>query len=86
MKAMATNQKRISLTFSLPLNIAREFGKVAKAEAKNKNQLFCDMFQTYQQRLREKDFFELQRDMARQARKKGILTEADVDAIVFRDR
>lgn len=86
MKAIARNHKRIALTFSLPPNIAREFGRLAKAEAKSKNQLFCDMFQTYQLRLIEKNFFELQRDMARQARKKGILSEADVDAIVFRDR
>lgn len=44
------------------------------------------MFATYEQRRREEEFFALQRYGARQARKKGILTEADVEALVFRDR
>ena len=34
----------------------------------------------------ELEFFELQRYGARQARRKGILTEADVEALVFQDR
>jgi hypothetical protein len=44
------------------------------------------MFRTYQQRRLEQEFLELQRYGARQARKKGILTEADVEALIFRDR
>jgi hypothetical protein len=34
----------------------------------------------------EQEFLELQRYGARQARKKGILTEANVEALIFRDR
>jgi metal-responsive CopG/Arc/MetJ family transcriptional regulator len=83
---MATNQKRVPLTVSLPPNLARDFAKLAQAESKNKSQLFRDMFRTYQQRRQEAEFFELQRYGARQARKKGVLTEEDVDTIVFRDR
>jgi metal-responsive CopG/Arc/MetJ family transcriptional regulator len=83
---MATNQKRVPLTVSLPPNLAREFDKLAEAEEKNKSQLFRDMFRTYRQRRQEEEFFELQRYASRQARKKGVLTEEDVDAIVFRDR
>ena len=40
-------------------DLARKFDKLAKAEAKNKSQLFRDMFQTYQQRRLELEFFEL---------------------------
>jgi len=78
--------RRVPLTVSLPPELASKFDKVAKDEAKNKSQLFREMFRTYQQWRVEQEFFELQRYGARQARKKGILTEADVEALIFRDR
>jgi len=78
--------KRVPLTVSLPPELAREFDKLAKDETKNKSQLFRDMIRTYQQRRLEQEFLELQRYGARQARKKSILTEADVEALVFQDR
>ncbi len=78
--------KRVPLTVSLPPDLARKFERWAKAEAKNKSQLFRDMFRAYEQRRLEQEFFELQRYGTRQARKKGILTEADVEALVFQDR
>ena len=78
--------KRVPVTVSLPPDLARKFERWAKAEAKNKSQLFRDMFRAYEQRRLEQEFFELQRYGARQARKKGTLTEADVEALVFRDR
>ncbi len=77
---------RVPVTVSVPSDLAVRFEKLAKTEAKNKSQLFRDMFAIYEQRRREEEFFTLQRYAARQARKKGILTEADVDALVFRDR
>lgn len=79
-------QKRVPLTVSLPPDLARKFDRLAKVEAKNKSQLFRDMFRAYQQRRQEEEFFELQRYGAREARKKKILTEADVEALVFQDR
>ncbi|MGH7409935.1 MAG: CopG family ribbon-helix-helix protein [Candidatus Methylomirabilis sp.] len=78
--------KRVPLTISLPPELAREFDTLAKDQAKNKSQLFREMFRTYQQRRVEQEFLELQRYGARQARKKGVLTEADVEALVFQDR
>ncbi len=80
------NQKRVALTVSVPPAQAKRFEKLAKAEAKNKSQLFRDMFRAYQQQRLEEEFFELQRYGAKQARKKGILTEADVEALVLQDR
>ena len=79
-------QKRVPMTVSLPPDLARKFDKLAKIEEKNKSQLFRDMFRAYEQRRLEREFFELQRYGARKARKKGILTEKDVEAIVFENR
>jgi len=78
--------KRVPLTVSLPPDLARKFERWAKAEAKNKSQLFRDMFRAYEQRRLEQEVFELQRYGTRQARKKGLLTEAEVEALVFQAR
>ncbi|MDA2924890.1 ribbon-helix-helix domain-containing protein [Acidobacteria bacterium AH-259-G07] len=78
--------KRVAVTVSLPPELAREFDKLAKDQAKNKSQLFRDMFRTYRRYHLEQEFYELQRYGAPEARKKGILTEADVEALVFQDR
>ena len=80
------DKRRTAMTVSLPPDLARKFDKLAKTEAKNKSQLFRDMFRAYQQDRLEEEFLALQRYGARQARKKGILTEADVEALVFRSR
>ncbi|MCZ7627084.1 MAG: CopG family transcriptional regulator [Candidatus Methylomirabilota bacterium] len=80
------HRRRVPLTVSLPAELARKFEGLAKVEAKNKSQLFRDMFRVYQQQRLEQEYFELQRYGTRQARKKGILTEADVEALVFQDR
>lgn len=79
-------QKRVPLTVSLPPDLAKKFEKTAKTEAKNKSQLFRDMFRTYQQHRLEQEFLELQRYGASQARTKRVLTEADVEALVFQGR
>ncbi len=80
------SQKRKLLTVSLPPDLARRFDELARGEGKNKSQLFREMFHTYEQHRREREFNELQRYGAGEARKMGILTEADVEALVFQDR
>jgi metal-responsive CopG/Arc/MetJ family transcriptional regulator len=77
---------RVPVTVSLPSNLAEDFERLAKAEAKNKSQLFRDMLTVYERRRREEQFHELQRYGAKQARKKEILTEADVEKLVFQGR
>ncbi len=79
-------QKRVALTVSLPPSLARKFERMAKAAAKNKSQLFREMLQAYEKRTLEEEFFELQRYGAKEARRKGVLTEAEVEALVFQDR
>ncbi len=78
--------KRKLLTVSLPPDMARKFDKLARGEGKNKSQLFREMFHTYEQQRLEREFNDLQRYGASEARKMGVLTEADVEALVFQDR
>lgn len=77
---------RVPVTVSVPAELAARFEKLAKREAKNKSQLFRDMFGTYERQRREDEFLALQRYGARQARKKGVLTEADVERLVLQGR
>jgi metal-responsive CopG/Arc/MetJ family transcriptional regulator len=79
-------KKRVPVTVSVPANLATDFEKLARAEEKNKSQLFRDMFRSYQQQRLEREFEELQRYGARRARKRRVLTEADVEAVVFARR
>ncbi len=78
--------KRKLLTVSLPPDMAKKFDKLAQGKGKNKSQLFREMFHTYERHRREREFYELQRYGANEARKMGILTEADVEELVFQDR
>jgi predicted transcriptional regulator len=79
-------RRRVAMTISLSPEIAEDYEKIAEQEAKNKSQLFRDMFLLYKEKAREKEFFELQHYGARMARGKGILTEKDVERIVLEDR
>ena len=74
------------MTISIPPEIAQDYEWLAQKEAKNKSQLFRDMFLIYKEQTLEKEFFELQRHGAKLAKAKGILTERDVERIVFEGR
>jgi hypothetical protein len=71
------------LRFHYPSNLAENFERLAKAEAKNKSHIFRELFMVYERRRREEQFHELQRYGATKARKKEVLTEADVEKLVF---
>jgi metal-responsive CopG/Arc/MetJ family transcriptional regulator len=77
---------RVPITVSLPSNLAESFERLAKVEAKNKSQLFREMLTVYEQRKREEQFYELQRHGVKKAKRRGVLTEADVDKLVFQGR
>ena len=85
-KRISMDQKRVPMTVSLPPRLARKFERMAKAQSKNKSQLFREMIQVYDQHRAEAEFLEIQRYGVRQARKRGVLTEEDVEALVFKDR
>jgi len=78
--------RRVAGTVSLPPEIATDYEKIADQEAKNKSQLFRDMFLLYREKTLEREFFDLQRYGAKMAREKRILTEKDVERIVFEGR
>ena len=79
-------RRRTAITISLPPEIAEDYERIAQKEAKNKSQLFRDMFVLYKKEAAEQEFFELQRYGSKLARRKGILTEKDVERIVFEGR
>jgi len=79
-------RRRTAITISLPPDIAEDYEMLAQREAKNKSQLFRDMFMHYKKETAEQEFYELQRYGAKLARGKGILTEKDVERIVFEGR
>ena len=85
-KEVKLKRRRRIITISLPPEIAIEYEELAKKEAKNKSQLFREMFQVYKRQILEKEFSELQKYGASLARKKGFLTEEDVEKIVFKER
>ena len=82
----AMKTRRVAVTISLPPEMAKDYEKIANQEAKNKSQLFRDMFSFYREKTLEREFFDLQRYGAKRAREKGILTEKDVERIVFEGR
>lgn len=79
-------RRRVAMTISLPPEIAKDYERLAQQQAKNKSQLFRDMFLLYKEQTLEKEFFELQRYGTRLARRRGVLTEEDVERIVFEGR
>jgi metal-responsive CopG/Arc/MetJ family transcriptional regulator len=74
------------MTISLPPELAEDYERLAQQQAKNKSQLFREMFLLYKEQALEREFFELQRYGTRLAREKGVLTEEEVERIVFEGR
>lgn len=79
-------RKTAVLGFSVSPELAKEYERLAEREGTTKSDLFRRMIETYKAERAEQEFFALQRKMARQARKAGILTEEDVERIVFENR
>jgi len=77
---------RTAVTISMPQDMAEEYDKLAKKLAKNRSVLFREMLLAYKRQALEKEFRELQRYGADLARKKGFLTEADIEKLVFEGR
>lgn len=79
-------RKTAVLGFSVSPALAKEYERLAEREGTTKSDLFRRMVETYKTERAEQEFFALQRKMARRARKIGVLTEEDVERIVFEDR
>lgn len=74
------------LGFSVPPEVAEEYERLAKREGRSKSELFREMIAAYKAKREEEAFFRLQNRMSRRARAKGVLTEKDVERVVFEDR
>ena len=74
------------LGFSVPPEVAEEYERLAKRERRTKSDLFREMIAAYKARRAEEEFHRLQSRMSRRARAKGVLTEKDVERLVFEDR
>lgn len=72
--------------FSVSEELAEEYDSMAKAERKNKSQLFRDMITTYKQSKQLRELGELQDYGAPKARERGIETEKDVIDIIHEAR
>jgi metal-responsive CopG/Arc/MetJ family transcriptional regulator len=83
---MNMKRKRIAMTISLPPETAQAYERLARQKAKNRSQLFRDMFQLYQEQALEEEFSKLQRYGSKIAKKKGVITEKDVERLVFEGR
>ena len=79
-------RNRVAVTISIPPRLAEDYDLLAKFTAKNRSQLFLEMFELYRQSQEEEAFRSLQRYGRRKAREQGILTERDVERLVFEDR
>ena len=77
---------RVAITISLPPRLANDYDRLARAAAKNRSQLFREMLELYRQSQEEETLRSLQRYGRRKARERGILTERDVERLVFEDR
>lgn len=74
------------LRFSVSPALAREYEKLAERHGTTKGELFRRMVESYKAEREEEEFFKLQRKMTRRARAAGVLTEKDVERIVFENR
>lgn len=79
-------RRRKAITISLPPEVAEDYEKLAQQQTKNRSQLFRDMFRLYKEHTLEEEFLKLQRYGGKLAKKKGIMTEEDVERLVFERR
>jgi hypothetical protein len=79
-------RKTAVLGFSVSPELAKDYERIAEREGTTKSELFRRMVNSYKSEREEEEFFKLQRKMTRRARSTGVLTERDVEKIVFADR
>lgn len=79
-------RKTTVLGFSVSPEMAEEYEKLAEQEKTTKSELFRRMIACYKADREEEEFFKLQGKMARRSGKDGMLSEKEVERIVFEDR
>jgi predicted transcriptional regulator len=82
---MATRNSRV-VTVSLPPELAEEFGRIAEQEQRTRSELFREMLRVYREQRETQEFDALQRSGATRGQELGILSEADVLALLEEER
>lgn len=82
---MATRNSRV-VTVSLPPELAEEFGRIAEQEQRTRSELFREMLRVYREQRETQEFEGLQRSGATLGQELGILSEADVLALLEEER
>lgn len=70
------------LAVSVPPGDAKDFGRIARQEGRNKSELFREMLRVYRAYRETRTFETLQRYGAAQARRRGIIDERDVERLI----
>lgn len=81
---MARTTRVISI--SLPEKLAEEIEEMAREEGISRSELVRQMARSYRRERRKDELTRLQSIFAPKMRAAGILTEEDVDRLVFEDR
>lgn len=79
-------RKTAVVGFSVSPALVQEYERLAQREGTTKSEVFRRMVEYYKTEREEEEFFRLQRKMARRARRAGVLSEKEVERIVFEDR
>ena len=82
---MATRNSRV-VTVSLPPELEEEFGRIAEQEQRTRSELFREMLRVYREQRETQEFDALQRSGATRGQELGILSEADVLALLEEER
>ena len=83
---MKMKKTRAAVTISMSQDMAKEYDKVAKRLAKNRSELFREMFLAYKRQNLKNEFRELQTYGTALAQKRRLFTESDVEKLVFEKR
>lgn len=78
--------RRKVMGLSVPPELYNEYSELAREENRTKSELFREMIRVYKYQKKEQEFIELQKEISAELQKKGILSEEDVDKIVFENR
>lgn len=78
--------RRKVMGLSVPPELYDEYNELAREENRTKSELFREMIRVYKYQKKEQEFIQLQKEISAELQKKGILSEEDVDKIVFEDR
>jgi predicted transcriptional regulator len=82
---MATRNSRV-VTVSLPPELADEFSRIAEQEQRTRSELFREMLRVYGAQREVEELETLQRYGATRGQELGILSEADVLALLEEER